>query len=257
MIEVEGLWAGYGGLDILRGVDLLVEQGSINCIVGPNGAGKSTVLKAISGLLKPRTGTIVVGGVDLTGRTPEAILRAGVVQVPQRNGLFGRLTVRQNVLMGAYIIRDQRQRVEARYEQLATMFPPLANRPNALGSSLSGGQRRMVEFARAMMLEPTVVLLDEPTLGLDPQSLNVIRDSVVTMNAAGTTILMVEQNVRFGLSMAQHATVMSAGTVALTGPAAEVAKNPHLMDIFFGAAARPETATASPEDSSALPERTP
>jgi branched-chain amino acid transport system ATP-binding protein len=257
MIEVAGLWAGYGGLDILRGVDLRVAQGSINCIVGPNGAGKSTVLKAISGLLKPRAGTIVLGGVDLTGGTPEAILRAGVVQVPQRNGLFARLTVRQNVLMGAYIIRQQRERVEARYEHLATMFPPLANRPNALGGSLSGGQRRMVEFARAMMLEPTVVLLDEPTLGLDPQSLNVIRDSVVTMNAAGATILMVEQNVRFGLSLAHHATVMSAGTVALTGTADDIAKNPHLMDIFFGTAARSEIEPASPEDASALPERTP
>jgi ABC-type branched-subunit amino acid transport system ATPase component len=236
VIRIEGLWAGYGGLDILRGVELRVEPGTINCIVGPNGAGKSTVLKTISGLLQPRAGSIVLEGIDRTGQAPEAILRAGIVQVPQRHGLFARLTVRQNVLMGAYVIRRRRTHLEERYEQLAEMFPPLANRPNVLAGSLSGGQRRMVEFARAMMLEPKVVLLDEPTLGLDPHSLAIIRDSVLAMNKAGTTILMVEQNVRFGLSLADQATVMSAGKVVLTGPAQKVADHPNLMDIFFGAA---------------------
>lgn len=237
MIHIEGLWAGYGGLDILRGVDLSVEQGGINCIVGPNGAGKSTVLKAISGLLTPRSGSITIGGVDLTGKSPDEILRAGIVQVPQRHGLFARLTVRQNVLMGGYVIRRRRKHLERRYEELAQLFPPLATRPHALAGSLSGGQRRMVEFARAMMLEPDVVLLDEPTLGLDPHSLSIIRDSALQMNKEGTTILMVEQNVRFGLSLAHEATVMSAGTIALTGTAQEISDHPNLMDIFFGAAA--------------------
>jgi branched-chain amino acid transport system ATP-binding protein len=234
MIEIEGLWAGYGGLDILRGVDLSVEEGSINCIVGPNGAGKSTVLKTISGLLSPRRGSILVAGADLTGRAPAAILRAGVVQVPQRHGLFAGLSVRQNVLMGGYLVRRQRRRLERRYEALAELFPPLADRPNVLAGSLSGGQRRMVEFARAMMLEPSVVLLDEPTLGLDPNSLTIIRGSVETMKQAGTTILMVEQNVRFGLALADHATVMSAGRVALSGTASELADQPKLMELFFG-----------------------
>jgi ABC-type branched-subunit amino acid transport system ATPase component len=239
MIAIEGLWAGYGGLDILRGVDLHVEEHGITCIVGPNGAGKSTVLKTVSGILKPRRGSVVIGGTDLTGKPPEAILREGVVQVPQRHGLFARLTVRQNVLMGAYIIRKRRKHIEARYQQLAQMFPLLTERPDVAAGALSGGQRRMVEFARALMLEPRVVLLDEPTLGLDPRSLAIIRDSVVTMNKAGVTILMVEQNVRFGLSLAQHAMVMSAGTVALTGRAADIANHPDLMGIFFGAATPP------------------
>jgi branched-chain amino acid transport system ATP-binding protein len=234
MIEIEGLWAGYGGLDILRGVDLHVDEGSVNCIVGPNGAGKSTVLKTISGLLSPRQGTIAVAGSDLTAQTPAAVLRAGVVQVPQRHGLFAGLTVRQNVLMGGYLVRRQRRRLERRYEALAELFPPLADRPNVLAGTLSGGQRRMVEFARAMMLEPNVVLLDEPTLGLDPNSLAIIRGSVETMKKAGTTILMVEQNVRFGLALADHATVMSAGRVALTGKASELADQPRLMEVFFG-----------------------
>jgi branched-chain amino acid transport system ATP-binding protein len=234
MIDINGLVAGYGGLDILRGVNLSVERGGITCIVGPNGAGKSTVLKAISGVLRPTAGSVTIDGTDLTGWAPEAILRAGVAQVPQRHGLFTKLTVRQNVLMGGYVIRKQRRRMENRYDALAATFPILATRPGVLAGTLSGGQRRMVEFARALMLEPKVVLLDEPTLGLDPASLAIIGDSVRAMMAAGTTVLMVEQNVRFGLSLATHATVLTAGTVALSGPAAEIAAHPSLMDLFFG-----------------------
>jgi ABC-type branched-subunit amino acid transport system ATPase component len=236
MITIEGLWAGYGGLDILRGVDLHVDEGGITCIVGPNGAGKSTVLKAMTGILRPRSGSVVIGGVDLTGKPADEILRAGVVCVPQRHGLFTRLTVRQNVLMGAYVIRRRRKHVEERYQQLARMFPLLADRPGVAAGTLSGGQRRMVEFARALMLEPRVVLLDEPTLGLDPRSLAIISGSIAAMNEAGTTVLMVEQNVRFGLSLARHATVLSAGTVALAGPAGQIANHPDLMGLFFGAA---------------------
>ena len=234
MIEIKGLVAGYGGLDVLRGVDLSVGHGGITCVVGPNGAGKSTVLKTVSGVLRPKAGSVTIDGTDLTGQAPDAILRAGVAQVPQRNGLFAKLTVRQNVLMGAYVIRKQRKHIEARYDALAQTFPILASRPNASAGTLSGGQRRMVEFARALMLEPKVVLLDEPSLGLDPASLAVISDSVRAMTDAGTTILMVEQNVRFGLSLATHATVLAAGTVALRGPASEIAAHPGLMDLFFG-----------------------
>src|ERR1700749_3701512 len=234
MIDIKGLVVGYGGRDIVRGVDLSVERGGITCIVGPNGAGKSTVLKAVSGVLRPRAGSVTIDGTDLAGQEPEAILRAGVAQVPQRHGLFTRLTVRQNVLMGAYVIRKQRKRIESRYDALAATFPVLASRAGAPAGTLSGGQRRMVEFARALMLDPKVVLLDEPTLGLDPASLAVIGDSVRAMVGAGTTILMVEQNVRFGLSLARHATVLTAGTVALAGPAAEIAAHPSLMELFFG-----------------------
>src|SRR5580693_6587627 len=223
MIKISGLWAGYGGLDILRGVDLDVAEGQITCIVGPNGAGKSTVLKTMTGILRPSRGSVIIGGADLTGQPPEAILRAGVACVPQRHGLFARLSVRQNVLMGGYVIRRRRKHVDARYEQLAQMFPLLAERPGVSAGTLSGGQRRMVEFARALMLEPKVVLLDEPTLGLDPASTAIIADSVRAMIDAGTTILMVEQNVRFGLSLATHATVLTAGTVALHGTSGEIA----------------------------------
>jgi ABC-type branched-subunit amino acid transport system ATPase component len=154
MIEIKGLVAGYGGLDILRGVDLSVDRGGITCIVGPNGAGKSTVLKAMSGILRPSAGSVTIAGADLTGRDPGAILRAGVAQVPQRNGLFTRLTVRQNVLMGGYVIRNRRKHLERRYDALAETFPILATRPGVLAGTLSGGQRRMVEFARASCWSP-------------------------------------------------------------------------------------------------------
>ena len=259
MIHIEGLWAGYGGLDILRGVELRVDQGSINCVVGPNGAGKSTVLKTISGLLRPRRGSIVIDGVDLGGKPPATVLRAGVVQVPQKNALFAKLTVRDNVLMGGYIHRRRRKHLEQRYDQLAEQFPILGERPTAPAGSLSGGQRRTVEFARAMVLEPKVVLLDEPTLGLDPLSLAIIRDSVRALHAGGVTVLMVEQNVRFGLALADRATVMSAGRVVLTGTAEEIRDKPDLMDVFFGAARHGDPGALGdlPDRESAVPERTP
>jgi ABC-type branched-subunit amino acid transport system ATPase component len=242
MIEIEGLWAGYGGMDILRGVELHVERGSVNCIVGPNGAGKSTVLKTVSGLLRANKGSIRIDGAEFGRSRPAEILEAGIVQVPQRHGLFSKLSVRQNVLMGAYIHRRRRKELEQRYRQLADRFPLLRDRPDALAGALSGGQRRTVEFARALMLEPKVVLLDEPTLGLDPAGLSTIRESVRAMLAGGVTVLMVEQNVRFGLELADHATVMSAGRVVLTGKAAEIRDTPDLMDVFFGAARRPAAA---------------
>jgi len=140
--------------------------------------------------------------------------------------------------MGAYVIRRRRKHVDARYEQLAQMFPLLADRPGVSAGTLSGGQRRMVEFARALMLEPRVVLLDEPTLGLDPRTVALVSASITAMTQTGVTVLMVEQNVRVGLSLAQHATVLSAGTVALAGPADKIASDPGLMDTFFGAGRR-------------------
>jgi branched-chain amino acid transport system ATP-binding protein len=189
----------------------------------------------------------VIDDVDLAGERPAAILRAGVAQVPQRHGLFARLTVRRNVLMGAYVRRRQRHWLDRRYEELAETFPLLRDRPDVLAGSLSGGQRRTVEFARALMLEPKVVLLDEPTLGLDPASLGVIRDSVRAMKVNGVTVLMVEQNVRFGLELADRAAVMSAGRVVLDGPAEEIRDAPNLMDVFFGAARRDPATTAPVE----------
>jgi ABC-type branched-subunit amino acid transport system ATPase component len=237
VITFKNLVAGYGRAgDILRGIDFTAPESAITCVVGPNGAGKSTVLKACSGLLRPRGGQVLLGDEEIGGRSPAEILRRGVVQVPQHHGLFPSLTVRENVMLGAFVNRRERDRNRRRYEEIAQVFPLIAERAGDKAASLSGGQRRTVEFARALMLRPRVVLLDEPTLGLDPKACKQIADSITTLNKEGVTVLMVEQNVRFGLTLADHAVVMEGGRVLHTGAADALLADPDMGRLFFGAA---------------------
>jgi len=236
LLHLQGVTAGYGGGDILQELDLSVERGAITCIVGPNGAGKSTVLRVVSGLLRPRLGGVRFRGVSIVGMSPRAILGLGIVHVPQERSLFPTMSVWENVRMGAYTVRDQAL-VERRLEAVCDSFPIVRERRRDLAASLSGGQQKIVEFARALMLDPALVLLDEPSMGLDPKTRSLVFETIRTMNQAGRTLLLVEQNARSGLGLASHGVVLESGRVRLEGEGAAVLANPEIGRLYLGATA--------------------
>jgi branched-chain amino acid transport system ATP-binding protein len=246
-LEVAGVVAGYGGGDVLRGVSMQVMQGGITCVVGPNGAGKSTLLSTISGLLRPRLGEITLHGERLTGKSPRQILHAGVVQVPQNHSLFREMTVRENISLGGYILRE-RGLAERRFAGVLEMFPQVTEWLDKKAGSLSGGQQRLVEFARGLMLDPKLVILDEPSMGLAPRVLKSVFDAVRMMHAQGKTILLVEQNARAGLRLSTHGVVLENGQVRLSGTGKEVLEHPEIGALYLGGAVAAGTANGSAAD---------
>jgi ABC-type branched-subunit amino acid transport system ATPase component len=238
LLELEGVWAGYGGSDVLRDLTFSVPEGGVTCIVGPNGAGKSTILRVISGQVTPRRGTVTFAGKRISGRNPRQILALGIVQVAQSHSLFPDMTVRENVEMGGFLLRD-RAEVARRRKQIEDLFPIVVDRADDKAGALSGGQQRLVEFARCLMLDPKLVVLDEPSMGLDPRTLKNVLRQVRTMWEDGRTILLVEQNVRAGLSLATRAVVVESGTVRLAGTGSEVMGNPEIAQLYLGGGAAP------------------
>jgi branched-chain amino acid transport system ATP-binding protein len=233
MLQLVNIFAGYGGGDVLKGVDLVVERGSLTCIVGPNGAGKSTVLRVISGLIVPNRGTITFNGRTIVGMSVPHILKLGIAQIPQEHSLFPNMTVRENMELGGLLLQD-RGRIERRLRQIEERFPIVKDRAKEQARSLSGGEQRQIEIARALMLNPILVLVDEPSMSLDPKTLARVFEAIVQLHDGGTTVLLVEQNVRAGLSIATYGVVMESGMVRMQGPAQMVREDPEMGHLFFG-----------------------
>lgn len=234
LLELNDIEAGYGRAAlVLRGLSVQVSAGSVVCLVGPNGAGKSTVLKVASGMLKPRSGSIVVDGTDVTGHGPQAMLASGLAHVLQGHSVFREMTVAENVLLGAYTIKDQNLIAE-RVEFVQNLFPIVGERWKQLSGLLSGGQQKQVEFARSLMVSPKVVLLDEPSMGLDPKTTATVFEQVARMRDAGTAVLLVEQNARRALQSADIGLVLDLGRVHISGPAPELLADPQLSELYLG-----------------------
>ena len=236
-LVVEGLVSGYGGGDVLHEVSMTVAEGGITCVVGPNGAGKSTLLATISGLLRPRRGSITFRGEPLGGKSTRQILDLGLAHVPQNHSLFRDMTVRENIELGGYVIKDRRV-LARRLADIEQAFPQVAAWERKKAGSLSGGEQRLVEFARCLMLDPALVILDEPSMGLAPKVLRSVFDAVRVMNAGGKTILLVEQNARAGLRLSTHGVVMENGRVRLAGTGQEVLEHPEIGALYLGGVPR-------------------
>ena len=233
LLELENVHSYYGNIHALKGLSIHVDEAEIVSLIGGNGAGKSTTLKTISGVLHPRHGAVRLGGDDLTKLKPHEIVQKGIVQVPEGRRVFGRLTVTENLEMGAFTINDKR-RISGNMEKVFNMFPRLKERRSQLGGTLSGGEQQMLAMGRALMADPKVLLLDEPSMGLAPVLVDSIFDKIQELHQQGTTILLVEQNARAALAVADRGYVMQTGTIVLSGNAAELRANEMVQKAYLG-----------------------
>jgi branched-chain amino acid transport system ATP-binding protein len=244
VLKLEGVVAAYDDVVCLHGVALEVHRGEIVTLIGGNGAGKSTTLKAISGLLAPRAGTIEFDGRNITGLSPDAIVALGLVQVPEGRRVFPDLSVEDNLRAGAYLVRE-RSRVRETLDQVFRRFPRLAERRKQLAGTLSGGEQQMLAFGRAMMTSPRLLMLDEPSLGLAPLMVEEVMRSIRTFRDCGVTVLLIEQNANLALRLADRAYVMETGMITMAGSAARLLADEHVRRSYLGAKARRRESAAS------------
>ncbi len=231
LLEVSDVIAGYGETDILHGVSIAVDQGEIVTIIGPNGCGKSTLMKAIVGLVRVKEGRVFFQGTDIAAQPPEQIVRTGLCYVPQSANVFPSLSIRENLEMGGFVRSDD---YRGRIEELFALFPDLARRPTQLAGSLSGGQRQMLAIARALMLDPTLLLLDEPSAGLSPAIMALVFERIQGINQAGVSLLLVEQNAREALRMSDRGYVLASGQNRLEDSGPALLDNPEVVRLYLG-----------------------
>jgi branched-chain amino acid transport system ATP-binding protein len=233
LLEIENVHTYYGNIHALKGISFTVDKGEIVTLIGANGAGKSTTLKTMSGLLRPRQGSIRLSGEDLTRYPPHEIVAKGVVQVPEGRRVFGRLTVTENLEMGAFSVTD-RQRISANLERVFTLFPRLRERRHQVAGTLSGGEQQMLSTGRALMADPRILLMDEPSMGLAPVLVDNIFDTIRQLHDGGTTILLVEQNARMALQVSSRGYVLQTGSIVLSDSAENLWKNEMVRKAYLG-----------------------
>lgn len=233
LLEIEKVHAFYGNIHALKGISLAVDEGEIVTLIGANGAGKSTTLKVTSGLLRPREGSIRFEGTDLSRYSPHEIVARGVVQVPEGRRVFGRLTVMENLEMGAFSCKD-RDRIRANLQKVFRLFPRLEERRNQVAGTLSGGEQQMLATGRALMANPRVLLMDEPSMGLAPVLVDSIFETIRQLHASGTTILLVEQNARMALQTAGRGYVLESGQITQAGSGKDLLNDPLVKEAYLG-----------------------
>ena len=233
MLQVDNLNVYYGAIHALQGISFNVNEGEIVTLIGANGAGKSTTLRTLSGLLRSRTGSIVFKGQDLATLPAEKIVELGISHVPEGRKIFAPLSVRENLMMGAFTRNDQAE-IQESLARVYQSFPRLKERAGQYGGTLSGGEQQMLATGRGLMSKPTLLLLDEPSMGLSPILVEEIFRIIVEINKQGTSILLVEQNAQMALSIAHRAYVLETGRIVLTGPAKEIAENPQVRTAYLG-----------------------
>ena len=232
-LDLSGVSSGYGSFPVLQDIDLTVERGSIVTLIGANGAGKSTLIKTISGLVKASGGKIMFNGIDCTGHSPDRMIRSGIGLVPEGRRLFGDMTLRENLEMGAYA-RNDKQAVAKDFERVLTLFPELKDRLSTVASSFSGGQQQMVAIARALMSAPRLLLLDEPTIGLAPVVVERVATLIREISEMGVDILLIEQNAEIALTIADYGYVLETGRVVMQDKADALLQDPKVQTAYLG-----------------------